>query len=41
MIQILVNEKTGAIHYWNRWGRVGVDGQNCLKGPMSKDTAIR
>lgn len=26
---------------WNRWGRVGVPGQNALKGPMPKDAAIR
>jgi poly [ADP-ribose] polymerase len=25
---------------WNRWGRVGVPGQNALKGPMPKEIAI-
>ncbi len=41
IVQVLLNEKTGAIHVWNRWGRVGVPGQNCLKGPFPKDAAIR
>ena len=41
MIQILLNEKTNQIYVWNRWGRVGSPGQNCLKGPFPKDTAIR
>ena len=40
IIQILVHETTGAIHVWNRWGRVGVPGQNALKGPMDKMRAI-
>lgn len=26
---------------WNRWGRVGVEGQSALKGPMGKDNAVR
>ena len=26
---------------WNRWGRVGVPGQNALKGPFPKDAAVR
>ena len=25
---------------WNRWGRVGVPGQNALKGPMGLAAAI-
>jgi len=41
IIQILQDEKTGAISVWNRWGRVGVPGQNALKGPLPKDAAIR
>jgi len=32
---------TGAMHVWNRWGRVGVPGQNCLKGPYPKDAALK
>ena len=40
IIQMLLNEKTGQFNVWNRWGRVGVPGQNCLKGPFSKDAAI-
>jgi poly [ADP-ribose] polymerase len=40
IIQVLVNESTGAISVWNRWGRVGVPGQNALKGPMDKVRAI-
>lgn len=36
IIQILVNEKTGAISVWNRWGRVGVPGQNVMKPMPSK-----
>ena len=41
IVQVLVNEKTGAMHVWNRWGRVGVPGQNCLKGPFPKETALK
>lgn len=40
LVQMLLNEKTGAIHVWNRWGRVGVPGQFCLKGPFTKDKAM-
>jgi predicted DNA-binding WGR domain protein len=36
IIQILINEATGSIWIWNRWGRVGVQGQNALKGPFDK-----
>lgn len=39
IIQILVHEATGNILVWNRWGRVGVPGQNALKGPMPKAQA--
>jgi hypothetical protein len=38
---MLLNEKNGSLYVWNRWGRVGVAGQNCLKGPMTKDKAIQ
>jgi poly [ADP-ribose] polymerase len=41
IIQVLLNESTGNFHVWNRWGRVGVPGQNALKGPMPKDNAVR
>lgn len=40
IVQLLLNEKTGSLHVWNRWGRVGVPGQNCLKGPFTKDKAL-
>ena len=33
--------ESGGKHYvWNRWGRVGENGQNALKGPSSLDGAI-
>ena len=41
IIQVLQNESTNNIHFWTRWGRVGVPGQNALMGPMPKDAAIR
>lgn len=33
----LLQDKTNSTKFWvwNRWGRVGVDGQNSLKGPMT------
>mgnify|MGYP006323982571 CR=1 FL=1 len=37
---MLLNEQTGSIHVYNRWGRVGVKGQDCMKGPLSKDKAM-
>jgi len=40
IIQVLVDEATGFIFVWNRWGRVGVPGANALKGPMGKPKAI-
>ncbi|XP_031472837.1 poly [ADP-ribose] polymerase 2 [Nymphaea colorata] len=40
IIQILQHEATGNIFFWSRWGRVGVPGQNALKGPFGKDIAI-
>ena len=41
IIQILQHESSGNLHVWNRWGRVGVPGQNALMGPFPKDQAIR
>jgi poly [ADP-ribose] polymerase 2/3/4 len=41
IVQILQNETLGNFFIWNRWGRVGVPGMNALKGPMTKDAAIR
>lgn len=41
IVQMLLNEQSGSMYVWNRWGRVGVPGQNCLKGPMTKDKAIQ
>jgi poly [ADP-ribose] polymerase len=41
IIQVLQNEASGDIFIWNRWGRVGVPGQNALKGAMPKEVAIR
>ena len=41
IIKILQNESTGQIFVWNRWGRVGVPGNNALKGPFPKESAIR
>lgn len=38
--QVLLNEKSGQIFVWNRWGRVGVPGQNCMYGPFTKDVAL-
>ena len=34
VIQLL--EKGGDFYVWNRWGRVGEDGQNALKGPFDQ-----
>lgn len=41
IIQVLLNEKSSQLFVWNRWGRVGVPGQNCMKGPFPKDTALK
>lgn len=41
IVQVLLNEKTGALTVWNRWGRVGVPGQSCMKGPFVKEIALR
>ena len=38
---MLQHESTGNIFVFNRWGRVGVPGQNALKGPMPKESAVR
>lgn len=41
IIQILQNEQNGSFFVWNRWGRVGVPGQNALRGPMPQAKAIQ
>ena len=41
IVQVLVNEKSGQMFVWNRWGRVGVPGQNCMKGPFPKEQALK
>lgn len=41
IVQILQHEANSNLYVWNRWGRVGVPGQNALKGPMPKDACIR
>jgi len=28
-------------HFWNRWGRVGVNGQNICRGPLDLGSAIK
>ena len=33
-------ESTGNLYLWNRWGRVGVPGQNNMTGPLAKAQAI-
>ena len=40
ILQVLVNEITGAFHFYSRWGRVGVVGQDAFKGPYPKIQAI-
>lgn len=32
---------TDVYYVWNRWGRVGVAGQNVLRGPLSLSSAIK
>ncbi|EGR33273.1 hypothetical protein IMG5_057380 [Ichthyophthirius multifiliis] len=40
VIQLLKDKATPSSFYvFNRWGRVGVPGQNCLKGPFSEEQA--
>jgi poly [ADP-ribose] polymerase len=39
VIQVL--EQAGKYYAWNRWGRVGEDGQTALKGPTSEADAIK
>jgi len=39
VIQVL--EKGGKYYAWNRWGRVGEDGQTALKGPTDEADAIK
>jgi predicted DNA-binding WGR domain protein len=37
----LVEDNDSSKNYvWNRWGRVGVSGQNALKGPMTLGDSI-
>lgn len=40
IIQIIVHEISGQIFVWNRWGRVGSEGQSAFKGPFDKNKAI-
>jgi len=40
VVQILMNEKTNQLTVWNRWGRIGSNGQNCMKGPFGKPIAL-
>lgn len=40
IIQVLLNEKTNQYFCFNRWGRVGVPGQQAMKGPYSAQAAI-
>lgn len=35
-----MNEKTSQYYCYNRWGRVGVPGQQATKGPFSAQAAI-
>lgn len=41
IIQILQHEASSELYFWSRWGRVGVPGQNCKAGPLSKSSAIQ
>ena len=41
IIQILQQESSGNLFVWNRWGRVGVPGQNSMNGPMVKMACIQ
>ena len=41
IIQVLQNDSNANNFYvWNRWGRVGVAGQNAMKGPMGQSAAV-
>lgn len=41
IIQVLQNTKNpNNYHFFSRWGRVGVEGQNTNFGPIGKDKAI-
>jgi len=35
-----LQESSGQLYVWNRWGRVGVPGANALKGPLAKIDAM-
>lgn len=39
IVQLVVNG--GSYYCWTRWGRVGENGQNALKGPMDFDGALK
>ncbi len=41
IIQILQLNSNDKLYFWNRWGRVGVPGQNAIKGPISQEEAIK
>ncbi|CAH1797246.1 unnamed protein product [Owenia fusiformis] len=41
IIQVLIHRFNGQFYAWNRWGRVGENGANALKGPMSEEDAIK
>lgn len=41
LIQILVDQKTNKYMFWNRWGRVGYQGQNSDVPCQSKEDAIK
>lgn len=41
ILQVLLNEASGQLFFWSRWGRVGVSGQNALLGPMPKENCLR
>lgn len=39
IIQVLQHVTTGDLYIWNRWGKVGVQGLDALKGPFSNQKA--
>ena len=40
VIQLLESDDKTQYYCWQRWGRVGADGQNALKGPTSLTVAM-